>query len=164
VRTIILIVAMLAIASVTFALWPRDRPAPAVEFTTIKGEKLAMAELRGKVVLVNFWATDCPGCIREMPRMVETYQRHAPRGFEALFVAMPHDRPDFVLDFAAKRALPFKVVLDVQGTLVRAFGDVRATPSAFLIDKRGMIVTRIVGEPDFPALERLIDAKLREAV
>ena len=130
---------------------------------SIEGERLALGELRGKVVLVNFWATDCTVCLREMPAMVDTYRSFQPRGFEAIFVAMPHDRPDRVLDYARRNALPFKVVLDVQGEINRAFGDIRATPTTFIVDKQGKIVNRILGEPDFARLRRFIARKLDES-
>lgn len=136
--------------------------APAVEMRTIEGEKIALSELRGKVVLVSFWATDCTVCRREMPAMVDVYRSYHPRGFEAIFVAMPYDRPDRVLHYARSNALPFKVALDVQGEVLRAFGDIRGTPTTFVVDKRGRLVERIVGEVDFDGLRRLIERNLRE--
>jgi peroxiredoxin len=148
-----------------FALWSgfySSNPAPSVVFTSIAGERLPTAGLRGQVVLVNFWATDCPACIREMPHLVQTYEKYRPRGFELIAVAMRHDPPNYVINYAEKNALPFKVALDPMGELARAFGDVRLTPTTFLIDRRGNIVTRILGEPDFPRLHQLIERKLGE--
>lgn len=157
------IVALVAIAAM---LWMRPTatvPAPAVNFVTIEGEKLALEALRGKVVLINFWATDCSICLKEMPGMAATYRRYQARGMEAVFIAMPYDRPDHVLAYVRRNALPFKVALDVQGELVRAFGGVRFTPTTFIVDKRGAIVERILGEPDFDRLHALIERKLSEA-
>lgn len=131
--------------------------------TSLEGEKLALAGWRGKVVLVSFWATDCVICVREMPAMADLYRALQPKGMEAVFVAMPHDRPDRVLAYAQKNALPFKVALDVQGELVRAFGDIPGTPATFIIDKQGRIVRRILGEPDFARLRRFIEDKLADA-
>ncbi len=139
------------------------RPAPDVTMTSIEGEKLVLAQMRGKVVLVNFWATDCAVCLKKMPAMVELYRGLRARPFEAVFVAMPHDRPDHVLAYAKRNALPFKVALDVQGELVRAFGDVSVTPMTFVVDKRGRIVRRIVGEPDFDALRDFIEDRIAES-
>lgn len=137
-------------------------PAPAVTLTSIEGEKLSLPDLRGRVVLVNFWATDCVICVREMPAMAALYRTLAPQGLQAVFVAMPHDRPDRVLDFARRNALPFKVALDVRGEALRAFGDVPGTPAIFVIDKQGRIVRRFLGETDVGRLQRLLEKKLAE--
>lgn len=96
--------------------------------------------------------------------MAETYRRYRPHGLEAIFIAMPYDRPDHVLHFARSSELPFPVALDIQGEAARAFGGVRATPTAFLVDKRGRIVERILGVPDFDRLQGLIERKLKERV
>jgi peroxiredoxin len=136
---------------------------PEVTLTTIQGEKVTPAELRGKVVLVNFWATSCVTCVKEMPKLVATYRKHRDRGFETIAVAMSYDPPNYVLHYAEKNALPFKVVLDPVGAAARAFGDVSLTPTTFVIDRRGTIVKRYLGEPDFAELDRIIEAKLAEA-
>jgi hypothetical protein len=67
-----------------------------------------------------------------------------------------------VLDYAERNKLPFKVSLDPMGELARAFNDVKLTPTTVVIDKRGNVVERILGEPDFPKLEKLLDQKLAE--
>jgi peroxiredoxin len=132
-------------------------------FTSIQGEKLSTADLRGRVVLVNFWATDCPICVKEMPRLVQTYRSYAPKGVELIAVAMQYDPPNYVLDYTTRNKLPFKVALDPMGELARAFNDVKLTPTTVVIDKRGKVVERILGEPDFGKLEKLIEQKLAEA-
>ena len=137
--------------------------APDVTVATLKGEKLSLAQLHGKVVLVNFWATTCTTCVGEMPRMVETYNRFAPRGYEMVAVAMDYDRPDYVLNYATSNKLPFTVALDLKGDAARAFGDVRLTPTSFLIDKQGRIVQQYLGEPDFPKRHTLVDQLLKES-
>jgi peroxiredoxin len=162
-RNSILILAVLGVLG--FALYAgllQTHPAPAVTFTSLKGEKIGPEELRGRVVLVNFWATDCPTCVKEMPRLVETYNTFRERGFEVIAVAMRHDPPNYVLNYTEKNALPFKVALDPMGALAKAFDEVKLTPTTILIDKRGNIVTRILGEPDFAKLDALIAEKLAE--
>jgi len=135
-----------------------------VTFVSIKGEPVAVAGLKGKVVLVNFWATDCPVCVAEMPDLERTYSRFRDSGLELVAVAMRHDPPNRVAHFAESNRLPFKVALDVMGEHAKAFGGVRATPTTFLIDKRGNIAERIVGKPDFGKLNALIEEKLKERV
>ena len=138
--------------------------APAVTFTTLAGKPITPGDLRGKVVFVNFWATTCEVCAHELPQVVATYQTYASRGFEVIAVAMPYDRPDWVVDYARRKQLPFKVALDFDGTINRAFGGIEATPTAFLIDKQGKILQRIVGEPDFARLRTAIERELYRGV
>lgn len=155
--TALVAAALLAVA----AYLVLERPvAPRVDFTTLNGEWVSTADLRGKVVLVNFWATSCATCMKDMPDIVKTYQRFAPRGFELLAVAMVYDPPQYVRNYALQHRLPFKVVLDTQGRIAAAFGNVNLTPTAVLIDKNGRVLRRIVGEPEFAALHALIDKEL----
>ena len=134
--------------------------APGVQFTTLHGQQLSMQQLQGKVVLVNFWATTCPGCIAEMPKLIDTYQRYRGKGFEVVAVAMAYDPPSQVANYVQAHALPFPVALDVQGDIAKAFNNVKLTPTAFLIDRRGHVVRNIVGELDFASLHSTLDAEL----
>lgn len=138
-------------------------PSPQFSFTLLDGQPGSSAELRGKVVLVNFWATSCVTCVKEMPQLVATHNRFASRGYETLAVAMSYDPPAFVANFAQSRQLPFGVVIDNTGAIARGFGDVQITPTTFLLDKRGGIVKRYVGEPDFAKLNALVEKLLAEA-
>jgi peroxiredoxin len=149
-----------AVAALAFLLPLRVTPAPQVTFVSLKGESIAPAP--GKVLLVNFWATDCPVCIREMPDLVQTYEKYRGRGLEVVAVAMRHDPPNYVIRYAEAERLPFKVALDPLGEHAKAFGGVRLTPTSFLIDRHGNIVERIVGKPDFGKLNALIEKKLEE--
>ena len=67
--------------------------------------------------LVNFWATSCTGCMKEMPRLVETHRKYAGQGFETVAVAMSYDRPDYVQTYVNTNKLPFKVALDMDGSI-----------------------------------------------
>ncbi len=135
---------------------------PQAVFVSIKGERIATDDLRGKVMLVNFWATDCAICVKEMPELVETHQKFKGRGLETIAVAMRHDPPINVVAYAEKNALPFTVAFDPIGDIAKAFGDVRLTPTTFIIDKRGNVVRKIVGEPDFKKLHELLEKTLAE--
>lgn len=135
--------------------------APEVTFLGIKGEQITPASLRGKVVMVNFWATSCSTCVKEMPQMVDTYNKFKDKGLEFVAVAMKEDPPNYVLNFAETRQLPFKVALDVKGDAAKAYGNVAMTPTTFVIDKDGRIIKRYVGEPEFPALHKLLEKALQ---
>ena len=120
--------------------------APEVTFSTLSGKQLKMSELRGKVVLVKFWATSCVTCVAQMPANIENYDKYHAQGFEIVAVAMQYDPANYVINFVETRKLPFTVALDTVGQVARAFGDVKLTPTAFLIDKNGQILQRYLGE------------------
>lgn len=151
---------VLALGAVGYFSLSSRQAAPNVTFTSLQGEKASMQSLRGKVVMVNFWATSCATCIAEMPQMAETYNKFKDRGLEFYAVAMNYDPPNYVLNYAQTRSLPFKVALDVQGDIAKSFGDVKLTPTTFVIDKEGNIIKRYVGEPEFGALHQLLEKEL----
>ncbi|MDO8652171.1 MAG: TlpA disulfide reductase family protein [Undibacterium sp.] len=134
--------------------------APDVTYVNLKGEKISSQSLRGKVVMVNFWATSCSTCVAEMPQMIETYNKFHPKGLEFVAVAMSYDPPNYVLNYAETRQLPFHVALDVQGQLAQSFGDVKLTPTTYVIDKQGKIIKRYVGQPSFKELHALLEQAL----
>lgn len=121
-----------------------------------------MADLRGKVTLVNFWATSCASCLEEMPRLVATHNKYHARGFETLAVAMSYDPPSYVVNYAQTRKLPFDVAIDNTGAAARVWGPVQFTPSTFVVDRRGRIVKQFVGAPDFTELDTLIETLLAQ--
>jgi peroxiredoxin len=151
---------VLAVAGIGYATLARDVPAPNVTFISIAGEKISTQDLRGKVVMVNFWATSCTTCVHEMPAMVDTYNKFKDQGLQFVAVAMFYDRPDYVLNFAETRKLPFKVALDSGGDIATQFGKVALTPTTFVIGKDGKIIKRYVGEPDFASLHALLQKAL----
>jgi len=159
-KPVLIALAVIAIAgALVYALL--DRPsAPLSTFTTLDGTQIDIDDLRGKVVLVNFWATSCPGCIKEMPGMIETYKQYRDRGLEIVAVAMRYDPPNYVVNFVQTRQLPFPVALDVDGAHARAFGNVQLTPTSFVIGKDGRILEQKLGELDFVRLKALLDKEL----
>ena len=138
-------------------------PAPASTFVLLDGSRKTTDDFKGKVTLVNFWATSCTTCVAEMPELVATYDRYAAKGYETVAVAMSYDPPAYVVNFAQSRKLPFKVAIDNTGAVAQAWGDVQLTPTTYLVDKRGQIVKRYVGTPDFVELHRLIEKLLAQA-
>lgn len=137
--------------------------APESTFVLLDGSHQSTADLRGKVTLVNFWATSCTTCVAEMPEIVATYNKYHTRGFDTLAVAMSYDPPSYVVNFVQTRKLPFKVAIDNTGAVAQAWGDIQLTPTSFIVNKRGEIVKSYVGAPDFAELHRLIEKLLAEA-
>lgn len=136
--------------------------APESTFVLLDGSKQTTADLKGKVTLVNFWATSCVTCVAEMPQVISTYNKYQGKGYETVAVAMSYDPPSYVVNFSQTRQLPFKVAIDNTGAVAKAWGDVQLTPTSYLINKRGEIVKQYVGAPDFAALHQLIEKLLAE--
>lgn len=136
----------------------RERPRlpDDLSFQLIDGTRASLGSFRGRPLLVHFWATSCAVCVRKIPDLAGL-QRALPQ-VPVIAVAMPYDRPDTVLALVRKQAIPYRVALDLDGSIVRAFGDVPGTPTTFLLNTSGRIDLRVVGPPDFAALER----RLRE--
>ncbi len=137
--------------------------APQSTFVLLDGSSQTTAQLKGKVTLVNFWATSCTSCVAEMPQLIATHNKYRAQGFDTVAVAMKYDPPSYVVNFAQTRALPFKVAIDNTGAVAQAWGDVQLTPTTFVVNKRGEIVKRYVGQPDFAQLHALIERLLAEA-
>lgn len=158
-KLIIPLIAIGLLAFLVFSLTNKSH-APDVTFTTIEGKTITTASLKDQVVLVNFWATDCPGCIAEMPGLIETYNQYHNKGFEVIAVAMSYDPPNHVLSYKQKNALPFPVMHDGYGEIASKFEDVRVTPTTFILDKQGRVIQHLIGELDFVALHKLLDEQL----
>lgn len=136
---------------------------PDLAYPIIDGRSIGPAQLAGRVVLVNFWATSCTICVAEMPELEQLYRDYRPRGLELLAVAMPYDRADRVLHFAETRRLPFPVALDPVGAAVTAWGGVEGTPLTWLVAPDGRVTARWLGRPDFRRVRREIERLLPQA-
>jgi len=135
-------------------------PAPAITLTTLDGRRLSVNELRGKVVLVTFWATTCPPCVKEIPHLVELYQALNRQGLEIIAVAMSYDPPSYVAAMVQRRRIPYPVALDPEGEAARAFGDVRQTPTSILIAPDGRIAAYRIGSLNRERLRAAIEQML----
>jgi peroxiredoxin len=156
--------AVLAFASVTGLYGCGGaQAAPNSTFVLLDGSKQTTADLKGKVTLVNFWATSCVTCVAEMPKVIATYNKYKAQGYDTMAVAMSYDPPSYVVNYTETRKLPFKVAIDNTGAVAKAWGDVQLTPTTYIVNKRGEIVKQYVGEPDFAALHQLIEKLLAES-
>jgi len=138
------------------------KEAPSIKVTTLDGQQLSLQQLRGKPVLVTFWATTCPGCVKEMPHLVELHNSLGPQGLKIIALAMSYDAEDQVRETVKLKQLPYTVGLDKDGSAARAFGEVKLTPTSFLIDPQGRIVQQKLGELDMNALHARIASMLQQ--
>ena len=134
---------------------------PQIDMLTISGETISTEDLRGSVYLVNFWATDCPGCIEEMPGLIDTFNKYKNNNFTVIAVSMFYDPPSRVLSYAEKNKLPFPVTLDLDKNIMNSFDDIKLTPTSVLINKKGQVVNTLIGVLDFEELHEKIDIMLK---
>jgi len=150
--------AILIIASIAY-LWMAPsgaQKAPDITLQLLDGKKLELSSLKGKPVLITFWATSCPGCIKEMPHLVELYHELQKEGLEIIGIAMPYDRPDYVMEMIKRKNVPYHIALDLKGEAVKEFGNVSLTPTTFLLDDKGAIVKKKIGEMDMTVWKKRI--------
>lgn len=134
--------------------------APTVNLHTLDGAQIDTSALRGKPVLVTFWATSCTGCVQEIPHLIELYKEFAPQGLQMVAVAMSYDPPNHVIAMRDNRQIPYPIALDIDGAAARAFGDVRLTPTSFLIGPDGRIVRQKIGDLDMADIRSQIRSLL----
>lgn len=142
--------ALLLVGAVAF-LWfsPSGmKEAPAFTVSTLDGRQVDLDTYRGRPLLVTFWATTCPGCVKEIPHLVELHEELGPQGLSVLGIAMAYDPPAQVQEMVKRKAIPYTIALDTDGSAAQAFGGVQLTPTSFLINPQGRIVKQKLGEMD----------------
>ena len=116
-------IVFIALVIILIGLSFNKKTLPSLNMITIEGQPITNQDLYGKVVLINFWATDCPGCINEMPELIKTYNDFKQNGFEILAVSMFYDPPSRVMSFSKNYPLPFPVIMDIKKDIIKNFND-----------------------------------------
>lgn len=122
--------------------------APDFTLKNMQGENVTLSDLRGKVVLVNFWASWCPPCRQEMPSMEELYQHLQDREFEMLAINVEENGPDAVAKFLEDKSHSFPILFDPQTQAQRRY-NVSRFPETFVVDRNGIVVEHVVGAIDW---------------
>ena len=117
---------------------------PNFTFPDINGREVSLSSQRGKVVLVNVWATWCPPCRREMPSMQRLYEKFKGKNFEILAVSIDSEGRAAVEPFMRKMNLTFPALLD-PGETIRPLYGITGVPESFIIDQQGILVEKIIG-------------------
>ena len=123
-------------------------PAPNFTFPDLNGQQVSLSDHRGKVVLVNIWATWCPPCRQEMPSMQKLYERFKGENFEILAVSIDSTGREVVAPFMRTMNLTFPALLDPRENIRPLYG-VTGVPESFIIDKDGIVVEKIIGPIDW---------------
>lgn len=146
-RRIAAAIVLLAISLLGWQLVGHTGP-PAVSFVLTDGRQLSLQALHGRPLLISFWASDCAPCLQEMPALGELYRELAPQGLALIGVAMPHDPPSRVLDVQRRLAPPYPLAFDLEAQVVKAFGNIRVTPTHILLAPSGEVVFKHTGMLD----------------
>ena len=123
-------------------------PAPDFKFPGIDGKMVKLSDYRGKVVLVNIWATWCPSCVDEMPSMEKLYRKLQGEKFEILAVSIDSLGATAVAPFMKKYQLTFPALIDSAGAIRMAYRTT-GVPESFIVDKNGILVKKIIGPLDW---------------
>lgn len=153
------IVLIVALAYVWFAPSGASQ-APDFSITTLDGKKINKQSLVGKPALITFWATSCVSCVAEQPHLNALYEKYAAQGFNLIAIAMDFDPIEQVKNMRQTRQLIYPISHDSNGTVARAFGDVRLTPTNILLSPDGRILFQKLGEVDFALLDQQIKGLL----
>ena len=132
-----------------------SKPAPNFVLKKANGESLELKSLKGKVVVINFWATWCGPCRAEIPGMLQVYDKLKGKGLEIVGVSL--DRPGFsvVSPFVEKMKIVYPVVLGDDKT-VEAYGNIQAIPTTFVVDRKGNLVEEHTGSVTREQFEKLV--------
>ncbi len=130
---------------------------------TLNGDAISLEQLRGKVVLVNLWATWCPPCVLEMPGFQRVYEDYREQGFVVLGLSRDEGSPDLVRAFLRQKGITYPVAMEA-GSGIEGFGRVTTLPASFLIGRDGTVRHRVTGIYAEPTLRMAVQRLLEEKV
>lgn len=135
-------------------------PAPDINFKTLHNTQVQLKQLRGKVILVTFWASNCPSCITEIEDFKSLYEDYHEQGLELFAISMAYDRPNYVVAAAKNHQIPYNIVLDLRGNIAKAFGQIQLVPTTLLIDSSGEVIYQTTGIFDLQMMQSRIELLL----
>jgi len=158
----LIIVLMFVVTAVFTTSALAQRQAPNVVFKTVDGKMYDLSKLTGKVVIVNFWATWCGPCRKEIPDFIEFYKNYKDKGVEILGVSLDREGWEKVTPFLKQTPINYPIVLG-NGEIAGKFSKFNAIPTTFIIDKSGKIVDEHTGVMTKSQLEAKVKALLSAA-
>lgn len=138
-------------------------PAPDFQLTTLDNRTVSLSGLRGKVVMVHFWATWCPPCVEELPALDRFARSLAGSDLEVLTISVDEGGPDVVREFMQRNKLALPVLLDPDKTAASRYGTFKF-PETYLVDRQGIIRNKIIGAVDWgrPEAREIIEGLLKK--
>ncbi|MGO8692112.1 MAG: TlpA disulfide reductase family protein [Rectinemataceae bacterium] len=137
--------------SLGFTVFPKPVPVDDFAAEALAGGSVKLSQERGKVILLNFWATWCPPCQKEMPAIESLWKKTKAADFTVMGISVGEE-PGTVKDFIARKGYSYPIFVDPQGRLGTAFG-ARSIPTTYVIDKSGQAIAGIIGGAPYDGAE-----------
>lgn len=143
---------------------PADRmAAPAITGTDLRGQEWDIADHKGSVVLIDFWATWCGPCRRAIPHLIDMYDRLGPQGFEIIGISLDTWGEQMVLSHMKQVGITYPVLYDPKARFGMMYGGIQSIPTIFLVDRNGLVAAHAIGGWPSAAVETAVETLLSES-